>query len=93
MTFAAQLEKCISDTGAYYKIAFEPAQSDRPNEYHHLEIRVAKPGLMARARQEYYSRPWRVGNIGVEFEEAGMSGNGVQELSNPKFDASYRGSV
>ena len=69
----AQLQKCVDDAAAYYEISFDPVISDRPNEYHHVEIRVAEPGLTARTRQGYYSRPWRAGNIGVEFEEAGMT--------------------
>jgi VWFA-related protein len=54
---AAELQKCVADAGAYYEISFDPVTSDRPNEYHHLEIRVAKPGLTARTRQGYYSQP------------------------------------
>jgi VWFA-related protein len=58
---AAQLQQCVADAGAYYKIAFDPAVTDRSNEYHHLEIRVANPGLTARTRQGYYSRPCVLG--------------------------------
>jgi VWFA-related protein len=57
---ARELQKCVADALAYYEISFDPVISDRPNEYHHLEIRVAKPGLTARTRQEYYSQPWPV---------------------------------
>jgi VWFA-related protein len=70
---AAQLQECVADTGAYYEIAFDPAITDRPDEYHHLEIDVAGPGLTARTWQGYYSQPWRAGNIGVKFEEAGTA--------------------
>jgi VWFA-related protein len=70
---AAQLQECVADAGAYYEISFDPAITSRPNEYHQLEINVAKPGLTARTRQGYYSRPWRAGKIGVEFEEAGVA--------------------
>jgi VWFA-related protein len=54
---AALLEKCVADLGAYYELSFDPASGDRPNEYHHLEIHVDKPGLTARTRQGYYSQP------------------------------------
>lgn len=54
---AAQLQRCIADTGFYYELSFNPSPSDRPNEYHNLEIRVAKPGLTSRTRQGYYSQP------------------------------------
>ena len=54
---AALLRKCVADTGAYYEISFYPAIGDQSHEYHHLEIHVAKPGVTARSRQGYYSRP------------------------------------
>ena len=36
---------------------FDPAQSEKTDEYHQLEIRVAKTGLTARTRQGYYAHP------------------------------------
>lgn len=69
----AQLGQCLADASAYYEISFDPIVIDRPNEYHQLEIRVARPGLTARSRQGYYSQPWRGGNIGAQFEEAGVA--------------------
>jgi VWFA-related protein len=54
---AALLQKCLADTAAYYEISFDPPIGDRANEYHHLEIRVAEPGLTPHARQGYYSQP------------------------------------
>lgn len=54
---AAQLQKCFADLGSYYQISFDPPQADKPNEYHQIEIRIAKPGLSARTRQGYYSQP------------------------------------
>ena len=56
---AAQLQDCVADMGAYYEISFDPAITDRPNEYHRLEIRVARADLTARTRQGYYSQPSR----------------------------------
>lgn len=58
----ALLENCLADTRAYYELSFEPPTGDQPDQYHRLEIHVAKPGLTARTRQGYYSRPesgWR----------------------------------
>lgn len=49
------LERCLADTRASYEISFEPPPGGRPNEYHRLEVRVAKPGLRARTSQGYYS--------------------------------------
>jgi VWFA-related protein len=54
---ATLLQRCIADTGFYYELSFNPLPGDRPNEYHNLEIRIAKPGLTARTRQGYYSQP------------------------------------
>lgn len=54
---ADQLQKCLADLGTYYEISFDPPPGDKPNEYHNLEIRMAKRGLVARTRQGYYSQP------------------------------------
>jgi VWFA-related protein len=54
---AALLEKCVADTGAYYEISFSPAVETKRDEYHHLEIKMANPGLTARTRQGYYAQP------------------------------------
>jgi len=51
------LQRCEADADDYYRITFDPAPSERPNEYHPLEIRVAKPGLTVRTSQGYYSQP------------------------------------
>jgi len=54
---AAALQECIDDTKAYYQLSFAAAPAEGPNEYHHIEVRVAKSGLMARTRQGYYAQP------------------------------------
>ena len=51
------LQQCIADTDAYYEISFASAPAERPNEYHHIEVRVTKPGLISRTRQGYYAQP------------------------------------
>jgi len=51
------LQRCEADADDYYRVTFEPAPSERPNEYHPLEIHVAKPGLTVRTSQGYYSQP------------------------------------
>jgi VWFA-related protein len=52
---ASSLQTCVADAAAYYAISFHPGPTDRPDEYHHLEVRVTKPSLTARAIQGYYS--------------------------------------
>jgi VWFA-related protein len=56
---ASLLQECISDSVPYYEISFDPVPSDKRDEYHHLEIKLAKPGLTARTRQGYYAQPSR----------------------------------
>jgi VWFA-related protein len=68
---AAQLQECIADARAYYEISFDPTTTDRPNEYHQLEVHVARPSLTARTRQGYYSRPGRAAESTVGSEKPG----------------------
>lgn len=53
----ALLQECMSDVAPYYEISFDAAPVERPDEYHQLEIKLAKPGLTARTRQGYYAQP------------------------------------
>jgi len=52
----ALLRQSFADADAWYELSFKPPRSE-PNQYHHLEIRLAKPGLTARTRQGYYGQP------------------------------------
>jgi len=54
---AALLQECIADAAPYYELSFVAAAAERPDEYHHIEIQIAKPGLTARTRQGYYAQP------------------------------------
>ena len=54
---AALLQQCLSDIAPYYEISFAAGAAERPDEYHHLEVKIAKPGLTARTRQGYYAQP------------------------------------
>ncbi len=51
------LQNCLRDADAYYEVTFESGPADKPNEYHSLQVRIARPGLSARTRQGYYSQP------------------------------------
>lgn len=51
------LNKCLADLDAYYELTVEALPAEQPNEYHHLEVKVDKPGLVARTRQGYYAQP------------------------------------
>jgi VWFA-related protein len=54
---AALLDKCLADTDAYYQLSFRSAPAEHPDQYHHLEVRVSKPGLTPRTRTVYYAQP------------------------------------
>jgi VWFA-related protein len=53
---SAMLEQAFRDAGAWYEISFQPASAE-PNEYHQIDVRVDKPGLIARTRTGYYAQP------------------------------------
>ena len=71
---ASAMRRCVADARAYYEISFNPATADRPNEYHQLEVHVAKPGLTARTRQGYYSQPPRAEKFTAGSEQPGEAG-------------------
>lgn len=54
---AGLVQKCVADAAPYYEISFDPPEPDGPDEYHHLEIKMATPGLAARTLEEYYAQP------------------------------------
>jgi VWFA-related protein len=56
---AGLIQECVADAAPYYEISFDSSAAERPDEYHHLEVKVGKPGLTARTRQGYYAQPVR----------------------------------
>jgi len=77
---AAFIRQCLADTQAYYEISFAPPSDQRPDEYHQLEVQVAKPGLAARTRQGYYSQPKRAAELTAESEKPGKQGDDTLSL-------------
>lgn len=51
------LNSSVADASAYYVMSFEAAPGDRPNEYHALTVKVAKPGIKIFTTTGYYSKP------------------------------------
>jgi len=54
---AGALQNCLADSVPYYEIGFNAPGSTKPDEYHQIEVKVAKGGLTARTREGYYSQP------------------------------------
>lgn len=54
---AGLLASCVTDAKAYYTLTFDAPRADHANEYHSLDVTVAKPGLTARTRTGYYAQP------------------------------------
>jgi VWFA-related protein len=54
---AGLLQECVTDSAPYYEISFDTPPADQRDEYHSLEVKLAKPGLIARTRQGYYAQP------------------------------------
>jgi VWFA-related protein len=51
------MQKCLADLQSWYQITYDLPPADKPNEYHHIEIKLSQPGLVARTRDGYYSNP------------------------------------
>jgi VWFA-related protein len=56
---AGEIATCAAEANSYYVLTFEGLPGDGPNEYHALDIKLAKPGLTARTRSGYYAQPER----------------------------------
>lgn len=54
---SSSIDTCIREAATYYSVSFAPPRADGPNEYHKLEVRVDKPGLVARTNTGYYNQP------------------------------------
>ncbi|MGC2889090.1 MAG: VWA domain-containing protein, partial [Candidatus Acidiferrum sp.] len=72
---ASALRKCVADAEPYYEISFDPTITTQPNEYHRLEVRVAKPGILARTREGFYSQPWPIERFEAEAKRLGAAGD------------------
>jgi VWFA-related protein len=54
---SAQIDRAVADADAYYTLTIDPTPSERPNEFHAIEVKVETPGLTARTRNGYYGQP------------------------------------
>jgi VWFA-related protein len=53
-----QIERCVQDTGYFYRVSFDPFRAEHPDEYHDLKVDVNRPGLNARTSTGYYDQPY-----------------------------------
>lgn len=53
----AQIDQCVQDATAFYRLSFDPPRADGPNEYHDLKVEIDKPKLTARTSTGYYNQP------------------------------------
>jgi len=51
------IEKCLNELRSWYEIDFDPLPADKPNEYHHIEVRLDQRDLTAHTADGYYANP------------------------------------
>jgi VWFA-related protein len=54
---ATQLAACVADAQSFYSVSFDSVPAAAVNEYHALDVKIAKPGLIARTSTAYYAQP------------------------------------
>ena len=54
---AGMIQRCLADANSWYEIGFTPLPADKPNEYHHIEIKLNQRDVNARTRDGYYANP------------------------------------
>ncbi|HEV2275263.1 MAG TPA: VWA domain-containing protein, partial [Acidobacteriaceae bacterium] len=53
----SQLNQCVGDANAFYRISFDPPAAEHADEYHDLKVVVDKPGVTVRTTTGYYKPP------------------------------------
>lgn len=52
-----QLNRCVADASAYYRISFDPPAAAHADEYHDLKVVADKQGTVVRTNTGYYNQP------------------------------------
>jgi VWFA-related protein len=52
-----QINQCIADANAFYRLSFDPPHAEHADEYHDLQVQVDQPGMMVRTNSGYYNEP------------------------------------
>lgn len=53
----SELAQCVAEAASFYTLSYDAPTSTRANEYHGIDVRVARPGLTVRTRAGYYGQP------------------------------------
>jgi VWFA-related protein len=51
------IDRVLADASSYYVVTYNPPPASHPDEYHAIEVRMARKGLSARTRIGYYAHP------------------------------------
>lgn len=54
---SSEIAQTLADARVYYLLSFDSAGADGPNDYHSIEVKVDRPGVIARTRTGYYAEP------------------------------------
>jgi VWFA-related protein len=54
----AEMNRCLMSAPNFYTLSFDPPTASQPHEYHSLQVRVDKPGSVARTNTFYYDEPY-----------------------------------
>ena len=54
---AGLLARAVTQTEAIYELSFAAAPGEHDNDYHQIQVKIAKPGLTAHTSSGYYARP------------------------------------
>jgi hypothetical protein len=59
-SLADEIVRCVADANAFYVLSFEGLPGDGPDDYHAIDAKVDRPGVVARTRAGYYAQPEQV---------------------------------
>jgi len=54
----AEMNRCLRGAVNFYTLSFDPPVAVQPHEYHSLQVRVDKPGLVVHTNTGYYDEPF-----------------------------------
>ena len=87
----ADINRCLRKAQSYYTLSFDPPLAHNPHEYHRLQVRVDKPGVLAQTNTGYYDEPFysdqpnpamqriTVGQLNLILSQIGSRGTGDWE--------------